>query len=263
MSVYFNQTSATPSDSFFITNDNSVDFLSSINVYNGSINVSQINLDAIQMDCAYINSTPTLLLNGAPVAATSSFTSSVVTWASYPALNTITYAGAGGVANLASVNALTTVSTATVQAGTINATTAVNSGSLSTPTLTVSTINGAQFPSPQTAVLNVTGSVLLSGINTTNVDFASLSAGFYLVVCLISTGGTDPFSCSATVRYSSGVTVGGCFHCPSLSGAAPTLNNCVSIQDNNAGGSIITVVVNTNSVVAIGAVPQISVYRLT
>lgn len=263
MSVYFNQTSATPSDSFFITNDNSVDFLSSINVYNGSINVSEINLDAIRMDCAYINSTPTLLLNGAPVAATSSFTSSVVTWASYPALNTITYAGAGGVANLASVNALTTVSTATVQAGTINATTAVNSGSLSTPTLTVSTINGAQFPSPQTAVLNVTGSVIVSGINTTNVDFSSLSAGFYLVSCLISSGGTDPFSCSATVRYSGGVTVGGCFHCPFLSGAAPTLNNCVSIQDNNAGGSIISVVVNTNSVVAIGAVPQISVYRLT
>jgi hypothetical protein len=265
MSVYPNQTNFGPGNPYFIVDDNSVDIRSTINVYNGTINTSQINLDAIQMDCAYIGpaSTPTLLLNGAPVAATSSFTSSVVTWASYPALNTITYAGAGGVANLASVNALTTVSTATVQAGTINATTAVNAGSLSTPTLTVSTINGAQFPSPQTAVLNVTGSVIVSGINTTNVDFTSLSAGFYLIVCLISTGGTDPFSCSATVRYSGGVTVGGCFHCPFLSGAAPTLNNCVSIQDNNAGGSIISVVVNTNSVVAIGAVPQISVYRLT
>jgi len=259
MSVYQNQTSATPGNSFFVINDNQVDFISSISVYNGSILTSQINLDAIQMDCAYIGptSTPTLLLNGLPAASVSSFTSSITTWSSYPALTPITYAAGGGTANLANINALSNISTASAIAG------SVNTNSISTASIAVSSINGATFPSPQTAVLNATGSVIVSGINTTNVDFASLSAGFYLVVCLVSTGGTDPFSCSATVRYSSGVTVGGCFHCPFLSGAAPTLNNCVSIQDNNAGGSVISIVINTNSVVAIGAVPQISVYRLT
>lgn len=263
MSVYFNQTSATPSDSFFITNDNNVDFLSSINVYNGSINVSEINLDSIRMDCAIINSTPTLLLNGAPVAATSSFTSSVVTWASYPALNTINYAGAGGTANLNNVNALTQISSATVQGGTINATTAVNTRAMSTATLAVSTINGAAFPSPLVAALTVTGSTLLSGRNVTNVDFSGLATGFYLMTVYIGSGGLDPFSCSTVLEYIGGSVTGGCFHCPSIGGAVPSFNNCVSIQDNGSGSSQLSVIVYTNDPVGIGAVPQINLWRLT
>lgn len=257
MSVYQNQTNSTPGNSYFVSNTNSVDFLSSINVYNGSINVSEINLDAIRMDCAILNSTPTLLLNGVPVASTSSFTSSISAWASFPALAPITYAVGGGTANLNNINALTSLSSASVIGG------AMNANTLSTASATVSSINGAVFPSPQTSVLNVTGSVLASGINTTNVDLGTLAAGFYLVVCLISTGGTDPFTCSTVVRLSGGIVTGGCFHAPFLSGVVPSFNNCVSIQDNNAGGSVITVIVNTNSVVAIGAIPQISVYRLT
>jgi len=257
MSVYTNQTNANSSDSFFVTNTNNVNFLSSINVYNGSINVSEINLDAIRMDCAVLNSTPTLLLNGVPVAATSSFTSSITTWASYPALAPITYAVGGGTANLNNVNALTQLSSASVIGGSMAANT------LSTASATISSINGAVFPSPQTPVINVTGSAIAPGINTTNVDFSGQAPGVYLITVLISTGGTDPFSCSTVVRYSGGVVVGGCFHCPFLSGAVPSFANCVSIQDNNAGGSVISVVINTNSVVAIGAVPQISAYRLT
>jgi hypothetical protein len=257
MSVLPSQTNITPVDTRFLENNRDVTLISSMNLYNGNLNISQINLDSIQMDCAIINGFPTLLLNNQPVAGVSSLTSSVTSWASYPALNTINYAGAGGTANLNNVNALTSLSSATVTSG------AVNTNTLSTASIVVSTINGVPFPVSQTSVLNVTGSQIVSGINTTNVDFAALNSGFYLVVVLISTGGTDPFSCSTTVRYSSGVTVGGCLHAPFLSGAVPSFNNCVSIQDNNAGGSIISVVINTNSVVAIGAVPQISVYRLT
>jgi hypothetical protein len=46
-------------------------------------------------------------------------------WSSYPALSTITYSGAGGIANLTTVNALTSVST---------------------PSLLVSSINNAAYP---------------------------------------------------------------------------------------------------------------------
>lgn len=263
MSVLPNQTNITPLDERFLENSNNINLISSMNLFSGSLNISQINLDSIQMDCAIINGFPTLLLNNQPVAGVSSLTSSVTSWASYPALNTITYAGAGGTANLNNVNALTSLSSATVNSGTVTNSGQVNTNTLSTASIVVSTINGVSFPVSQTSALNVTGNTIISGINTTNVDFSGLSAGFYLVVVLVSTGGTDPFSCSTTVRYSGGVTVGGCLHAPFLSGAVPSFSNCVSIQDNNAGGSIISVVINTNSVVAIGAVPQISVYRLT
>jgi len=215
------------------------------------------------MDAAVINGYPTLLLNGQPVAGVSSLTSSITSWANYPALNTITYAAGGGTANLNNVNALTQISSATVRGGTVNAG-AANSTTLSTSQAVISSINGAVFPSPQTAVINATGSVIANNVvNTTNVDFSGQAAGFYLVTVLISTGGTDPFSCSTVVSYSGGVVVGGSFHAPFLSGAAPSFANCVSIQDNNAGGSVLTVVVLATSVVAIGAVAQVSVYRLT
>lgn len=265
MSVYPNQTNFSSGNPYFIIDDNSVDFRSTINVYNGTINAYQINLDAIQMDCAYIGatSTATLLLNGLPVAATSSFTSSIVSWSQYPAVAPITYAGGGGTANLNNVNALTTVSTATVQAGTINATTAVNATAMSTPSLTVSTINGAAFPSPITPARTITGNQIVSGTNFFVVEFAGLAVGFYMVEVYIGSGGLDPFSCSAIAKYSGGNVTGGCFHCPSLITVPPSLANCVSIQDDGNGSTQLSVIVQTNNDAAIGAVPQISLYRLT
>lgn len=256
MSVLQNQTYATVGDPFFVPNIGNIEFLSSINVYNGTINTSQINLDSIQMDCALLNSTPTLLLNGVPVAATSSFTSSITTWSSYPALAPITYAVGGGTANLNNVNALTSLSSATVVGGTVNANT------ISTATATISSINGVSYPIGSASVLNVTGSPIINGAQT-NVDFSSLAAGLYLVRVYIASGGNDPFSCSTVVSYSGGVVIGGSTHCPSIGGAAPSFLNCVTIQDNAAGGAVLSVIVFANSPSGLGAVPQIAVYRLT
>ena len=257
MSVYANTTNATPANPYFVLNDNQVDFLSTISIFNGTVQTSQINLDGIQMDCSYLGplSTPTLLLNGAPVASVSSFTSSVVTWASYPALNTITYAGAGGAANLANVNALTQISTASAVAGTVNA------NNISSGNINVSSINGVPFTSATTAVLNVTGAPIVNG-GSTIVDFSGLPQGFYLVTVYISSGGLDPYTCSSVVRITNGIVYGGGFHCPSIQGAPPSLNNCVSIQDNGAGSSQLTVFVYATSAVGLGAIPQIAVYSL-
>jgi hypothetical protein len=257
MSVLQNQTYATVGDPFFVPNTNNINFLSSINVFNGSINVSEINLDAIRMDCAILNSTPTLLLNGVPVAATSSFTSSITTWSSYPALSPITYAVGGGTANLNNINALTSLSSATVVGGTVNA------NAISTATATISSINGAAFPSPLVAARNVTGATLSSGRNVTVVDLAGLAAGFYFMTVYIGSGGLDPFSCSTTLEFIGGTVTGGGFHCPSLNGLAPSFANCVSIQDDGAGSSEVSVIVYTNDALAINAVPQISLWRLT
>ena len=257
MSVYQNQTNSTPGNSYFVGNTNSVDFLSSINVYNGSINVSEINLDAIRMDCAILNSTPTLLLNGIPVASTSSFTSSISAWASFPALAPITYAVGGGTANLNNINALTSLSSASVVGGSVNANT------LSTASATVSSINGAVFPSGLTAAVNVTGGSIAPGRNTTIIDFSGLASGYYLLTVYVSSGGLDPFTCSTVVRLFSGNVTGGGFHCPSLNGNPPTFSNCVSIQDNGAGSSQLTVVIYCNDAIGLTAVPQLAAYRLT
>ena len=257
MSVYQNQTNSTPGNSYFVGNTNSVDFLSSINVYNGSINVSEINLDAIRMDCAILNSTPTLLLNGIPVASTSSFTSSISAWASFPALAPITYTAGGGTANLNNINALTSLSSASVVGGSVNANT------LSTASATVSSINGAPFPSPLTATVNVTGTPLVNGRNTTIIDFNTAPSGYYMLSVYVSGGGLDPFTCSSIVRVFGGTVTGGGFHCPSLNGNPPTFSNCVSIQDNGAGSTQLTVVIYTNDPLGLGSVPQLSAYRLT
>lgn len=263
MSVLRNQTYANVDDSFFLLNNNNVNFLSSLNVYNGSINVSEINLDAIRMDCAILNSTPTLLLNGTPVASTSSFTSSVVTWSSYPALSPITYAVGGGVANLTNVNALSNLSSATVVGGTITANTTLAAGtSISTPSLTVSTINGAPFPSPTTALINITSAPITNGV-VIPVDCSTLPSGFYMMEVYISAGGTDPFTCSTILRNFGSQIFGGCFHCPVISGNPPSFANCVSIQDNGSGSNTVSVIIYANNASAIGQVAQISVYRLT
>jgi len=258
MSVLGNQTNLTVGDPFFVLNGNDINFISTISVYNGTINSSQINLDAIQMDCAYIGpqSTPTLLLNGAPVASVSSFTSSVVTWSSYPALAPITYAGAGGAANLATVNALTNLSSATVIGGTVNA------GTVSTPSLTVSTINGLQFPSPAfPALINITSAPITNGISIP-VDLSALGSGFFLLDVYVSAGGTDPFTCTTVVRNYQSQVFGGSFHCPSISGAPPSFANCVSIQDVGTGSNTVNVIIYATTAAALGQVAQISVYRL-
>ena len=256
MSVYQNQTNSTPGNSYFVGNTNSVDFLSSINVYNGSINVSEINLDAIRMDCAILNSTPTLLLNGIPVASTSSFTSSISAWASFPALAPITYAVGGGTANLNNINALTSLSSASVVGGSVNANT------LSTASATVSSINGAQFPSPTTTALTVTGTSIVPGVlNTTIFDFTGLASGFYMLEVYIGSGGLDAFTCSTVVRYAGGLVTGGSLHCPVLSGQPPSFANYVSIQDNGAGSSQLTIF--AYATVPSPGVPQIAAYRLT
>jgi hypothetical protein len=256
MSVLQNQTYATVGDPFFIPNTANIDFLSSINVFNGSINVSEINLDAIRMDCAILNSTPTLLLNGVPVASTSSFTSSITVWSSYPALAPITYAVGGGTANLNNINALTSLSSATVVGGSMAANT------LSTAQATISSINGLPFPTSLTTALTVTGTSIVPGVlNTTNFDFSGLASGFYMLEVYIGSGGLDPFTCSTVVRYVGGLVTGGGFHCPSLNGQPPSFANYVSIQDNGAGSSQLTVF--AYATVPSPGVPQIAAYRLT
>jgi len=264
MSVLRNQTYANVDDAYFLLNNNNVNFLSSLNVYNGSINVSEINLDAIRMDCAILNSTPTLLLNGIPVASTSSFTSSVVTWSSYPALSPITYAVGGGVANLTNVNALSNLSSATVVGGTITANTTLAAGtSISTPSITVSTINGAPFPSiVSPALLNITSAPISNGLSIP-VDLSTLGSGFYMMEVYISAGGTDPFTCSAILRNYGSQVIGGSFHCPVISGNPPSFANCVSIQDAGSGSNTVNVIIYANSAFALGQVAQIAVYRLT
>jgi hypothetical protein len=252
MSVLQNQTYATVGDPLFVPNVGNINFLSSINVANGSINTSQINLDQIQMDCATINGFPTLLLNGNPVAGVSSLTSSITAWANYPALAPITYAAGGGTANLNNVNALTSVSTASVIANNV-----------STATATISSINGLPFPSGLTAAINVTGASIAPGRNTTEIDFASVPSGFYLVTVYVSSGGLDPFTCSSVVYKLGGNITGGGFHCPSINGNPPSFTNCVSIQDNGAGSTQLTVIIYCNDPSGLNAVPQIAAYRLT
>jgi len=257
MSAYTNQTNATPSDSYFLVNNNNVNFLSSLSLFNGSINVSQINLDSVQMDAAVINGYPTLLLNGQPVAGVSSLTSSITSWANYPAIAPITYTAGGGTANLNNVNSLTQVSSASVVGGSMAANT------LSTASATISSINGLPFPSPLAYTLNVTGAALGNGRNTTIIDFATAPSGYYMLDVYVSGGGFDPFTCSTIIRVNGGSVTGGGFHCPSLNGNPPTFSNCVSIQDNGAGSTQITVIIYTNDPIGIGSVPQLSAYRLT
>lgn len=257
MSAYTNQTNVTPSDSYFLLNNKNVDFLSSISVYNGNINVSQINLDAVQMDCAVINGFPTLLLNGTPVAGVSSLTSSITSWANYPAIAPITYAAGGGTANLANVNALTNISSASVVGGSVNANT------ISTASMTVSSINGAPFPSVVSpALINITSDPITNGI-IIPVNCSSLPAGFFMMEVYISAGGTDPFTCSTILKNYGSQIFGGSFHCPVVSGNPPSFANCVSIQDNGSGSNTVSVIIYANSAFALGQVAQISIYRLT
>jgi hypothetical protein len=263
MSVLPNQTNLSDDNSFFLKNTNDITLISSMNLYNGNLNISQINLDSIQMDAAIINGYPTLLLNGAPVAGVSSLTSSITSWSSYPALQPITYAAGGGTANLNNVNALTNLSSATVTSGTVTNSGAVNTNTLSTGSIVVSTINGVPFPAVAfPAALNVEGGPITNGISIP-VDCSALPAGFYLLEVLISSDGTDPFTCSAVVRQYGAAISGGSLHCPSIAGAVPSFANCVSIQDAGAASNTVNVIIYANSSAALGRTAQISLHRLT
>lgn len=253
MSILPNQTYVNPSLEFYVNDVPDIQFISSINVPNGTINTSQINLDSVRMDCAVINSVPTLLLNGVPVAATSSFTSSVTQWASYPALAPINYAsgvGTGGAINMANVNALTNVSSASGYFGTVTS---------------VGNLNGVPFPNPGTPIAGMAQSIVVSGGGLLGAfNFTGQAAGLYMVQILLQTGGADPGTCSAIIRYSGGTATGGCFHMPSISGnSPPSTANCVSFQSDNANDPYIQVYVFTNNPALVGSTAQLSCYRIT
>jgi hypothetical protein len=250
MSVLPNQTFINSLSEFYVNDVNNVQFLSSINIPNGTLNTSQIDLDSVRMDVAVINGFPTLLLNNQPVAGVSSLTSSVTSWASYPALQTITYAGAGGTANLATVNALTALSTQALTAGTVTS---------------IGNLNGVTFPNPGTPIagmaqtFTVTGTGLLGAWN-----FTGQATGLYLVTVIIQSAGTDPLTCTAVIRYSGGAATGGSFHCPSMgSNSAPSFANCVSIQSDTISDALIQLYVFSNNSFVIGGSAQIAAYRLT
>jgi hypothetical protein len=258
MSVLANQTNATPVNSFFLRDSANVNFLSSLTILNGTINTSQINLDSVQMDCAILNSTPTLLLNGVPVASVSSFTSSITTWASYPALAPITYntgAGTGGAISMANVNALSNVSSLT---GTLGS-------------LTVSSINGSIFP--MNAVSNRITALASSTASLTNgqivsTDFSAQSNGIYYIQALLQTASVDSFTCGFVVVKVAGNTNGGGVHMPSFNpyGSQPTTANMIVCQSASVNDNVIDLLFFSNGTAPagiLGSTVQIAVFRLT
>ena len=249
MSVLPNQSWINSVNEFFVNDVTQVQFLSSITIANGTINTSQIDLDSVRMDCAVINGFPTLLLNGSAVAGVSSLTSSVTSWASYPALQTITYAGSGGTANLNTVNALTALSTAALTAGTVTS---------------VGNLNGVTFPNPGTAIAGMAQSLVITGSGLLGAwNFTGQANGLYLVTVLIQSGGADPMTCSAVIRYSAAAAVGGSFHCPSISSALPSFSNCVSIQSDVVGDAFIQLYIYSNNGAIVGGTAQLAAYRIT
>jgi len=238
-----------------LNNINNLSFISSINVYNGTINTSQINLDSVRMDAAIINSVPTLLLNGVPAVATSSFTSSITQWSAYPALTPITYAtgvGTGGAINMANVNASANVSSATATLGTLS-------------TIGATSLNGYLYPNAGVAIAGMAQSLVITGTGLLGAwNFTGQPVGLYLVTVLIQSAGTDPMTCSAVIRYSGGSAVGGSFHCPSISSSsAPSFANCVSIQSDVVGDAYIQLYIFSNVGAVIGGSAQLSAYRIT
>lgn len=245
MSALTNQTSVTAGDYLFILKNGSVQTL---NI--SSLTTNNIILDAIQMDCGYIGpaSTPTLLLNGVPVAATSSFTSSITSWSQYPAIAPITYTGGGGVANFTNVNAAANVSSLTANA----------------QALTVSSINGLTFPSAILPVLSFAGASPIINGGSYTVDFTSLSAGFYLLIVSIQGGsGIDPMTCSCMFHLTGGNLNGGTIHIPVLASGVPSFANCVVIQDTILGATTQVTIYSNDNTTGLGITPQFSVYRIS
>jgi hypothetical protein len=253
MSVLPRDTNITLYDSL-LNNVNNLTFLSTINVLNGTINTSQINLDSVRMDAAILNSVPTLLLNGVPAVATSSFTSSISQWASFPALAPINYAtgvGTGGAINMANVNALSNVSSATATLGTLS-------------TVGATSLNGYLYPNTGIAITAMAQTIVVGGSGLLGAfNFTGQPTGLYMVTILLQSGGADPMSCSSLVRYSGGTAIGGSLHMPSISGAQPSPANSVSIQSDVANDAYVQVYVFTNIAGLIGGSAQLAVYRIT
>jgi hypothetical protein len=95
-------------------------------------------------------------------------------------------------------------------------------------------------------------------------NFTGQAPGLYLVTVLIQSGGADPMSCSAVIRYSGGQALGGSFHCPSLGiYNPPVLTNSVSIQSDVVNDAYIQVYVySTVNAIQIGTA-QLAAYRIT
>lgn len=257
MSVLQNQTSATPTDYLFLPSGPNIIIPSSISLLNGTLNTSQINLDAIQMDCQYVGptSTATLFLNNNPVASTSSFTSSIVSWSQYAAIAPVTYGSGGGVLNFTNVNSLSNVSSATMNAGAYSGTTFTGS------TLTISSINGAPYPSPTVPNLIGGTTTAVTGLNTITIDMSSLSTGWYVIsVGMPSNSAAEALDCSAIIRVSGGFSTGGSYHQPVINGVSNS-NNYVSIQQNTVQNAITNVYLNLQSEFA-GLSIQTGVYRI-
>ena len=104
----------------------------------------------------------------------------------------------------------------------------------------------------------VAGSGLLGAFN-----FTGQPAGLYMVTVVLQSGGADPMTCSAVVRFSGGIALCGSFHCPSISSGTPSFANCVSIQSDVAADPNVQVYVFTNIAGLIGGTAQLAVYRLT
>jgi hypothetical protein len=241
MSVLGNQTNVRDDTYLFLRNGPNIIIPSSLSVFNGTINTSQINLDAIQMDCQYTGpmSTATLFLNGNPVGSTSSFTSSITAWSQYNAIAPVNYGAGGGVLNFSNVNALSNVSTATMNSGTIVSNTYTGS------TLTVSTINGAPYPTPTTPALLGATTTANTGITTIVMDMSSLPTGFYLVFASMPSGtASEVMDATALIRLSGGNSSGGSYHQPVISGVT-NANNYISIQQPTSGGAITQIIVQT------------------
>ena len=264
MSVLPNQTNINSINEFFVNDTADIQFISSINVFNGTINTSQINLDLVRMDCAVLNSSPTLLLNGIPVASVSSFASSITQWASYPALAPISYAtgvGSGGAINMANVNALSNVSSASGTFGLLS-------------TIGLGSIGGSTFPNaPQYSYV---ASMYQSLIGITNgssirLNFTGQANGFYLISCSIQSAATDPFSCTFTVYYTAGNAQGGGTHMPAYGSPygsiAPNPQNVVVCQSETITDAYMDVLFFSNGQGTagqgiLGSSAQVSVFRL-
>jgi hypothetical protein len=270
MSVLPSLVNLTYGDRVDIINSGNVNFLSSINVPNGTINTSQINLDDVQMDCAVLGGVPSLLLNGVPVASVSSFTSSITQWSAYPALSTISYnagAGTGGIINMAFVNSLSNVSTASLTAGT-----GIFNGSLST--IGGATISGFPYPMSmgawnKIALPNPPSTVLdLQNGQVVPVDFSGQANGLYVIIVDIQSGGVDPWTCQFFVtKGTSATVVTSGTHFPSFNpyGSPISLANCITAQCQSVGSATADIIFFSNATPPnglIGSTAQLSVYRI-
>ena len=222
MSVYATTTNATAGDSYFVLNNANPYMISSLNVMNGSLNTNHIQLDQIGMDCQVVSGTPQLLLNGAVVATGGSFTSSITSWATYPALTTVNYSpGFGGILNMSNVNALGSLSSQTAKLGTLVA----NSG----------TVGGFAVPTVPSGA-NIITALGSSTVITTSgqqiiVDFTGQPAGYYVIWTNFGTGTfAEFFTACFTVIWGGSIAYGGGTHLPSYIGNPPTLGNAVICQ---------------------------------